>query len=127
GLITIDEYRKVAQLDPFDVPHSRALWISPQKAPVPANPQDAAALGVGGDPAAGLGPGGGAPLPQGLEGPNGGSAATAVAEARADAPEDAAAAVAAARTLIPEAPEGEEGAAAAVAQARVESTLSESG
>ncbi|OEJ21095.1 hypothetical protein BGK67_34970 (plasmid) [Streptomyces subrutilus] len=128
GLITIDEYREIAQLDPFDVPHSRALWISPQKAPVPANPQDAAALGVGADTGPGMpaiSPGGGAPLPEGPEGLDAGSAAAAVAAARADTPGDAAAAVAAARALAPGAPAGEAPgtAAAAVAQARSASTL----
>ncbi|WP_181801462.1 phage portal protein, partial [Streptomyces shenzhenensis] len=53
GLITIDEYREIAGRPAFNVPQSRALWISPQKAPVPANGQDAAALGLGPDPAAG--------------------------------------------------------------------------
>ncbi|MEU6756001.1 phage portal protein [Streptomyces sp. NPDC046685] len=82
GLITIDEYRKIAGLEPFNVPQSRALWISPQKAPVPANAQDAAALGLAPEGAAGP-PGmaaGGAPLP-GL--PAGDTAAAAVEEARA--------------------------------------------
>ncbi|MFN1193363.1 phage portal protein [[Kitasatospora] papulosa] len=83
GLITIDEYRKIAGREPFGVPQSRALWISPQKAPVPANPADAAALGLGPDPAA-EGAGGaaptGAPLPPGTE-PD--TAAADVAAARA--------------------------------------------
>ncbi|MFD7334913.1 phage portal protein [Streptomyces violascens] len=57
GLITADEYREIAGRRAFDVPHTRALWISPQKAPVPANEQDAAALGVAQDPAAGALPG----------------------------------------------------------------------
>ncbi|MEV7512061.1 phage portal protein [Streptomyces sp. NPDC091201] len=123
GLITIDEYRERAQLNPFNVPHSRALWISPQKAPVPANPQDAAALGIGPDTSTGmpaLSPG-----EAGLPGAPAGdaSAAAAVAEARADAPTDAAAAVAAARALTPDTPDTPEApgtAAAAVAQARSE-------
>ncbi|CAL9326592.1 phage portal protein [Streptomyces sp. SudanB91_2054] len=98
GLITIDEYREIAGRAAFGVPQSRALWISPQKAPVPANPQDAAALGLGPDPAAGNFPGAaptGAPLPAGT------------------APETAAADVAAARALGPGA-----SAAADVAAAR---------
>lgn len=94
GLITIDEYREVAGRAAFGVPQSRALWISPQKAPVPANPQDAAALGLGPDPAAGGTPGAaptGAPLPSG-------TAAADVATARALGPGPSAAAdVAAAR------------------------------
>lgn len=83
GLITADEYREIAGRRPFNVPHTRALWISPQKAPVPANEEDAAALGVAQDPAAG-----GAPVLPGAGGPpalppssGAGSAAAAVAEA----------------------------------------------
>ncbi|MFM9647766.1 phage portal protein [Streptomyces galilaeus] len=98
GLITIDEYREVAGRPAFNVPQSRALWISPQKAPVPANDQDAAALGLGPDPAAGGTPGAaptGAPLPPGTAP---GTAAADVAAARAlDAGPSAAADVAAAR------------------------------
>ncbi|MFE3644851.1 phage portal protein [Streptomyces sp. NPDC059169] len=83
GLITIDEYREIAGRPAFNVPQSRALWISPQKAPVPANDQDAAALGLGPDPAAGETPGAaptGAPLPPGTA-PD--TAAADVAAARA--------------------------------------------
>lgn len=128
GLITIDEYRQIAQRPAFGVPQSRALWISPQKAPVPANPQDAAALGLGPDNGTalpGMSQGGGAPLPPAIED---GSAAAAVAEARAgtpETPETSAAAVAAARALPPGSPtpEGQDSAAAMVAQARSESTL----
>ncbi|MFI6142451.1 phage portal protein [Streptomyces griseus] len=126
GLITIDEYRKVAGRPLFNVPQSRALWISPQKAPVPANVQDAVALGLGPDPA--LDPGGnglpaGPPL-QGIEGAD--SAAAAVEEARAIEPgQDAAAAVAAARGQerleLPAGPDGS--AAAAVAEARATTEL----
>ncbi|WP_409473490.1 hypothetical protein [Streptomyces sp. HC307] len=98
GLITIDEYREIAGRPAFNVPQSRALWISPQKAPVPANDQDAAALGLGPDPAAGGTPGAaltGAPLPPGTA-PD--AAAADVAAARAlDAGPSAAADVAAAR------------------------------
>ncbi|MFK0295634.1 phage portal protein [Streptomyces sp. NPDC090442] len=46
GLITVDEYREIAGRLPFNTPQSRALWISPQKAPIPATDQDAAALGM---------------------------------------------------------------------------------
>ncbi|MGW2496251.1 phage portal protein [Streptomyces pseudogriseolus] len=99
GLITIDEYREIAGRPAFNVPQSRALWISPQKAPVPANEQDAAALGLGPDPSGGAGmPGAaptGAPLP---EAPAEESAADDVAAARAlDTGPNAAADVAAAR------------------------------
>lgn len=102
GLITIDEYREIAGRPAFNVPQSRALWISPQKAPVPANDQDAAALGLGPDPAAGGTPGAaptGAPLPPGT------------------APDTAAADVAAARAL-----EAGPSAAADVAAARAQGT-----
>ena len=46
GLISIDEYRKEAKREPFNTPQSRALWISPNKAPIPARPEDAEALGI---------------------------------------------------------------------------------
>ncbi|MBM9624453.1 phage portal protein [Streptomyces zhihengii] len=59
GLITLDEYRKVAGRRPFNTPQSRALWISPQKAPIPANDADAKALGLAPDPGAGNGLGAG--------------------------------------------------------------------
>ncbi|MFD4795003.1 phage portal protein [Streptomyces anulatus] len=122
GLISIDEYRKVAGRPLFNVPQSRALWISPQKAPVPANDADAVALGLGPDPA--LDPG--APLPPGdplQAGGNDDSAVAAVAEARAIEPgQDAASAVAAARGQGPlELPAGSAGSAAdAVADARAD-------
>ncbi|MFM9697881.1 phage portal protein [Streptomyces europaeiscabiei] len=128
GLITIDEYRESAGRTAFGVPQSRALWISPQKAPVPANPQDAAALGLGPDPAAGGTPGGAPatsapPLPPGTA-PE--TAAEDVAAARALGPSPSAAAdVAAARDegdpIAP--PAGTpETAADAVAAARAAST-----
>ncbi|MEU9355010.1 phage portal protein [Streptomyces griseoloalbus] len=79
GLITIDEYRQIAGRPAFNTPQSRALWISPQKAPVPANDTDAAALGLAPDPGAG-----GATPPSALPAGEGDqSAAAAVAEARA--------------------------------------------
>jgi len=82
GLRSIDEYRPIANLRPLDTPQTRALWISPAKAPVPARPEDAAALGLG---VGGEGePGAGAAMPGegGAEGENA-TAADAVAEARA--------------------------------------------
>ncbi|WP_433860164.1 phage portal protein [Streptomyces kronopolitis] len=112
GLISADEYRQRAGLPAFNNPHTRALWISPQKAPVPARPEDAAALGIAGP---GDASGGNAPqLPSGTDQPSanaplppnpdaaGGDAAAVVAQARADAdtaavPGAAAAAVAGAR------------------------------
>ncbi|MFD9190401.1 phage portal protein [Streptomyces phaeochromogenes] len=144
GLITVDEYRKIAGRRPFNVPQTRALWISPQKAPIPATKQDAIELGLaeppglGGGP--GMGPGATVPAIGGGE-----SAAAAVAAARAlepgpSAADDVAAArgqaplelpagqgntaaddVAAARSTVAEAPSGE--ATADVARART--TLSE--
>ncbi|MER5301320.1 phage portal protein [Streptomyces lasiicapitis] len=122
GLITVDEYREIAGRRPFNVPHTRALWISPQKAPVPANEQDASALGVAQDPAGGtpgLPGGGGGPLPaDARSAPTGGSAADAVAEARGmDAQGSAAADVAAARSSASE-PAAADTAAAVVDQAR---------
>ncbi|WP_411147387.1 phage portal protein [Streptomyces sp. A30] len=126
GLITIDEYREIAGREAFGVPQSRALWISPQKAPVPANPQDAAALGLGPDPAAGGIPGAaptGAPLPAGTA-PD--TAAADVAAARALDPDQTAAEdVAAARGQAPLAlPAGPAGTAAdAVAAARSSTTI----
>ncbi|MET8717352.1 phage portal protein [Streptomyces sp. NPDC004735] len=118
GLITIDEYRKIAGREPFGVPQSRALWISPQKAPVPANPADAAALGLGPDPAGGAALTG-APLPSGTA-PD--TAAADVAAARAFGPgQNATADVAAARALgepLALTPGGAETAAGAVATAR---------
>lgn len=124
GLITIDEYRKIAGRAPFGVPQSRALWISPQKAPVPANAADAAALGLGPDPAAegqtGTPPTG-APLPPGTS-PD--TAAADVAAARALGPGQGAADVAAARALgEPLAlPTGTQTATDAVAAARASTT-----
>lgn len=101
GLITIDEYREIANRSPFNTPQSRALWISPQKAPVPANDQDAAALGLAPDAGAGGQP---AADPNAALPAAGGdqSAAAVVAEARALEPAPTAAAdVAAARGQAP--------------------------
>ncbi|MCX4677623.1 phage portal protein [Streptomyces sp. NBC_01433] len=101
GLITIDEYREVAGRRPFNLPHTRALWISPQKAPVPVNEQDAAALGVAQDPASGgmpALPAAGSPPAIAPSAPAGDSAADAVAEAHGQDPQGPASAdVAAAR------------------------------
>ncbi|MFH8466031.1 phage portal protein [Streptomyces sp. NPDC017991] len=123
GLITVDEYREIAGRRPFNVAHTRALWISPQKAPVPANEVDAAALGVAQDPMAAVGPGlpgaGGSPPAIAPAGPGGGtSAADAVAEARTpDSQASATADVAAAREAQ-DAPAAGGSATAAVDQAR---------
>ncbi|MEU8911778.1 phage portal protein [Streptomyces nigrescens] len=122
GLITVDEYREIAGRRPFGVPHTRALWISPQKAPVPANEQDAAALGVAQEPATGGAPGlpaaGSTPpaaAPAGSA--EGGSVADAVAEVRGQAPQGTAAAEIAAARGAQSASAGDT-AAAAVEQAR---------
>lgn len=95
GLRTIDEYRPLADLPVLDNAHTRALWISPAKAPVPGKPEDAAALGLGdpnavpgtpGTPGPGatppLPPGGGTTPPDAVD-PNApaGPAAQAVAQA----------------------------------------------
>ncbi|WP_435059849.1 phage portal protein [Streptomyces sp. bgisy060] len=121
GLITADEYREVAGRRPFNVPHSRALWISPQKAPVPANEQDAAALGVAQDPAGaglpGAGTGAGGPGPGTAELPDE-SAAASVAAAHAALPSNLTADEAAATpSTAPTVPAGDS-AAAIVARAR---------
>jgi HK97 family phage portal protein len=111
GLRSVDEYRPLADLEPMNNPQSRALWLPPSKAPVPATPEDAVALGMG-DPAAAA-PGAEA----GMEG----TAAEAVAEARGLAGGTAADAVAEARGLDPAAMGGS--AEQALAQARGESSL----
>ncbi|MER6616285.1 phage portal protein [Streptomyces xantholiticus] len=124
GLITIDEYRQIAGRRVFNTPQTRALWISPQKAPVPANDQDAAALGLAPEPGAGgeLGTDPNAALPAAGGGE---SAAAAVAEARALEPAPTAADdVAIARGQAPlELPSGPATTAADdVAAARAETT-----
>ncbi|MFB6505634.1 phage portal protein [Streptomyces sp. NPDC056099] len=134
GLISADEYRRRAGLPAFNNPHTRALWISPQKAPVPARPEDAAALGIAGpgDASGGnapqLPPGTGQPNPNAPLPPNpeaaGGDAAAVVAQARAEGdqaavPGAAAAAVTSAREDATSS-DGPGAAAAAVAEARQE-------
>ncbi|MFD5856058.1 phage portal protein [Streptomyces chartreusis] len=132
GLITIDEYREIANRKPFNTPQSRALWISPQKAPVPANDQDAAALGLAPEPGAGgeLGADPNSALPAAGDQ----SAAAAVAEAReleaalelpSGSGGTAADEVAAARAQTPEAAPG--AAADDVARARATVTQPEDG
>ncbi|MYX26766.1 phage portal protein [Streptomyces sp. SID8381] len=127
GLISIDEYRKLAGFAPYANPHTRALWISPQKAPVPLVPGDAAALGIAGGPEQGAAPGS-VPGPNDPQQPGPapveGAAAQALAEAHGNAPAagpqeepgPAAAAVAEARATMPGDQPGP--AAAAVAEAR---------
>lgn len=127
GLRSIDEYRPLADLEPVRTAQTRALWISPAKAPVPTDPRDAVALGLE-DPNAA--PSDGAPV-EGMPGVEeepelATTAADAVAQARADVGADeageelgtAAQVVAAARpTMADQVREGGE-AAAAVEQAR---------
>ncbi|MFJ3793452.1 phage portal protein [Kitasatospora sp. NPDC090091] len=145
GLISADEYREAAGRDPIDNAQTRALWFSPQKAPVPGRPEDAAELGLGGGPGQDIGGGGPASVGAQTNGePSGvprGPAASAVEAARGPAspgspqsaaaaavaaaqgqqaesvPGAAAAAVANARSG-PDAPQGSGAAAAAVDQAR---------
>nr|WP_141746814.1 phage portal protein [Streptomyces agglomeratus] len=130
GLINIDEYRMLAGFEAYGNPHTRALWISPQKAPVPLVPDDAAALGIGGtgqEPGgAGMPPGPNSPLEPG-QGDAEGAAALAVGEARGELPAGpggadgpAAAAVTEARATLAGAEPGS--AAAAVAEASTDSS-----
>lgn len=110
GLRTVKEYRETAGLDEIDNPQTRALWISPAKAPVPGQPGDAAALGLstpdgGGLPGMPGGPGApGAPQPPGAA-PGGEQPAQTAHEvvqealSLGDQPGEAA-------SLAPQAPEG---------------------
>ena len=127
GLITADEYRALAQRPVFEVPHTRALWISPAKAPVPARPEDAAALGIGEAPGEESGappPGPDNPAAPPAEGDEG-TAAQAVAQARQDTTAGpAAAAVEQARTTAPNEPTAGGSAAQDVATARAQPRLS---
>uniref|UniRef100_UPI003F49649D phage portal protein n=1 Tax=Streptosporangium sp. CA-235898 TaxID=3240073 RepID=UPI003F49649D len=53
GLISIDEYRVRAGLEPFDTAQSRAVWSSSTRMPIPATPEDAVALGIAPPPTSG--------------------------------------------------------------------------
>ncbi|MGA5822254.1 phage portal protein [Kitasatospora sp. NPDC094028] len=122
GLISADEYREAAGRAAVDNAQTRALWFSPQKAPVPTRPEDAAVLGIGG----GQAPGEPSALPGGAAQTNGqppeqqgGAAAAAAEQARGAVGQhggNAATAVEAARGPAPSATPGD--AAAAVSQAR---------
>lgn len=81
GLITIKEYRSEAEYEEIDNAHTRALWISPAKAPVPGREGDEAELGLGegGDMGGGMGGPGAGPAPAGPT--PGSTAAEAVAAA----------------------------------------------
>ena len=80
GLITIKEYREGAEYEDIDNAHTRALWISPAKAPVPGRPGDEAALGLG-DGGGDMGMGGGQQPPGPAAPQPGQTAADAVAAA----------------------------------------------
>lgn len=135
GLRSPKEYRDLRpELDVIDNPQTRALWMSPAKAPVPGRPDDAAALGLedpagGGMPGMPGAPGGpaGPPDPNAPVPPGGGGTAAEAVQQALDAggqvsaavtdPNSAAGVVAAAQQARDtEAPDGP--AAAAVAEAR---------
>lgn len=120
GLRSIDEYRPLTGLATLNNPQSRALWVSPAKAPIPGTPEDAAAL-LGGE--------GGVPGGEQADG-----------EATDDAPVEGYVASDAAQTpeeIVDEArsldadgeaePEELSAAAAAVAEARASTTSSDPG
>ncbi len=108
GLRSLDEYRRASDLPELNNAYSRALWISPSKAPVPFRPEDAAELGVGGTQ---VGPDGQPIPPTGPGGPGGPTATDVVAQARAEGGvDDRDAAAATGSTLA--------GAAGSVASAR---------
>jgi len=46
GLLSIDEYRQIAGHEPIDNPHTRALWMTQGKSPIPTREEDAVPLGV---------------------------------------------------------------------------------
>ncbi|WP_461012700.1 phage portal protein [Streptosporangium sandarakinum] len=46
GLISPDEYRQIAEYEPYDLPHTRAIYIAMGRTPIPTRPEDAAALGL---------------------------------------------------------------------------------
>ncbi|MBG0818971.1 phage portal protein [Planomonospora sp. ID82291] len=46
GLISPDEYRQIAEYEPYDLPHTRAIYIGMSRTPIPTRPEDAAALGL---------------------------------------------------------------------------------
>lgn len=114
GLRSVKEYRDTRpELAVIDSPHTRALWLSPSKAPVPAQKEDAAALGMM-DPATGAPTEGaaatGGPTPPRAQGETG---AEVVAEARLlggaqeEAPEATEPAAGQAEGAVTEAREGE--------------------
>ncbi|MEU4229540.1 phage portal protein [Nonomuraea sp. NPDC026600] len=46
GAISLDEYRQIADYEPFDLPHTRALYVSQGRTPIPTREEDAVALGL---------------------------------------------------------------------------------
>ncbi|WP_433542111.1 phage portal protein (plasmid) [Streptosporangium sandarakinum] len=46
GLASPEEYRKVAEYEEVDLPHTRALYIAQGKTPIPTREEDAVALGL---------------------------------------------------------------------------------
>ncbi|MER5322386.1 phage portal protein [Streptosporangium roseum] len=46
GLASLDEYRKIAEYDEVDLPHTRAFYIAQGKTPIPTREEDAVALGL---------------------------------------------------------------------------------
>ncbi|MFG6197777.1 phage portal protein [Nonomuraea sp. JJY05] len=57
GLISPDEYREIAEYEPFDLPHTRAIYVAQGKTPIPTRPEDAEALGLASPDAAVAPPG----------------------------------------------------------------------
>jgi hypothetical protein len=86
GLRSIDEYRNLANLPMLNVPQTRALWTNPSKAPIPGQPGDEQALGLGMGGEAGPDGGGMPPGPDGEPpaGPDGGPDGGAPAEPGAE-------------------------------------------
>ncbi|MFC4014623.1 phage portal protein [Nonomuraea purpurea] len=83
GLISPDEYRTIAEYEPYDLPHTRAIYIAQGKTPIPTRPEDAEALGLASPDAAAAPPPGeeaasgeelppGEELPEGQAAPDGG-------------------------------------------------------
>ncbi|MBG0818777.1 phage portal protein [Planomonospora sp. ID82291] len=46
GVISLDEYRQIAEYEPYDLPHTRALYVAQGKTPIPTREEDAVALGL---------------------------------------------------------------------------------
>ncbi|WP_043636848.1 phage portal protein [Nonomuraea candida] len=79
GLISPDEYREIAEYEPYGLPHTRAIYVAQGKTPIPTRPEDAEALGLAAPDASAAppaAPGGELPpgeeLPAGQAAPEGG-------------------------------------------------------